>query len=48
MSGLHLNIPEWMVHSHNQEASRMGVSRQSFIKMRIAERLKKRTSKSWL
>ena len=34
-------FPVWMIHSLDKEAKRMGVSRQSIIKVWIAERLEK-------
>ena len=34
-------FPLWMIHSLDKEAERMGVSRQSIIKVWIAERLEK-------
>lgn len=36
--------PEWMIDSLDQEAARLGVTRQSIIKVWIAERLEKRAS----
>ena len=37
-------FPLWMIHSLDKEAERMGVSRQSIIKVWLAERLEKATS----
>ncbi|TVR27686.1 MAG: CopG family transcriptional regulator [Balneolaceae bacterium] len=36
-----VDFPEWMVNSPDREAKRLGVSRQSVIKMWLAERLEK-------
>jgi hypothetical protein len=36
---VNVDFPIWMVHSLDQEARRLGVPRQSVIKMWIAERL---------
>ncbi len=38
---VNVDFPEWMVHSLDKEAKRIGVSRQSVIKMWLAERLEK-------
>ena len=38
---VNVDFPEWMVHSLDREAKRLGVSRQSVIKMWLAERLEK-------
>ena len=37
---VNVDFPEWMVHSLDKEAKRLGVTRQSIIKIWIAERLK--------
>jgi hypothetical protein len=37
---VNVDFPEWMVNSLDQEAQRLGVTRQSIIKVWIAERLK--------
>jgi len=37
---VNIEFPEWMVRSLDKEARRLGVSRQSVIKVWIAERLK--------
>jgi hypothetical protein len=36
---VHVDFPNWMVQSLDREASRVGVTRQSLIKMWLAERL---------
>jgi len=35
-----VDFPEWMIHSLDRQASKMGVARQAVIKIWIAERLK--------
>ena len=37
---VNVDFPVWMVHSLDKEAKRLGVPRQSIIKIWIAERLK--------
>ena len=37
---VNVDFPSWMVHSLDKVASRLGVTRQSIIKIWIAERLK--------
>jgi len=37
---VNVDFPTWMVESLDREASRLGVTRQSVIKVWIAERLK--------
>ncbi|MBF0240305.1 MAG: CopG family transcriptional regulator [SAR324 cluster bacterium] len=37
---VNVDFPEWMIQSLDMEAKRMGVTRQSIIKVWIAERLK--------
>ena len=37
-----VNFPVWMIRSLDREADRMGVTRQSIIKVWIAERLKEK------
>ncbi|MBA2882878.1 hypothetical protein HNR65_003233 [Desulfosalsimonas propionicica] len=37
---VNVDFPEWMIHSLDKEAKRLGVPRQSIIKIWIAERLK--------
>lgn len=38
---VNVDFPEWMIHSLDKEAKRLGVSRQSIIKIWLAERLEK-------
>jgi hypothetical protein len=38
---VNVDFPEWMIHSLDLEAKRLGVTRQSVIKVWIAEKLKK-------
>lgn len=38
---VNVDFPVWMVESLDREARRLGVTRQSIIKVRIAERLEK-------
>ena len=38
---INVDLPEWMVFSLDEEARRLGVTRQSIIKVWIAEMLKK-------
>lgn len=38
---VNVDFPEWMIESLDREAKRLGVTRQSIIKMWIAERLEK-------
>ena len=38
---VNVDFPEWMIHSLDKEAKRLGVPRQSIIKVWIAERLEK-------
>ena len=38
---VNVDFPEWMVESLDREASRLGVTRQSIIKIWIAERLER-------
>jgi len=38
---VNVDFPTWMVHSLDKEAKRLGVPRQSIIKVWIAERLEK-------
>ena len=37
---VNVDFPEWVINSLDQEAKRIGVTRQSIIKVWIAERLK--------
>ncbi len=41
---VNVDFPVWMVESLDREASRLGVTRQSIIKVWIAERLEQRAS----
>ena len=38
---VNVDFPQWMIESLDREAKRIGVTRQSIIKVWIAERLKK-------
>ena len=38
---VNVDFPIWMIHSLDKEAQRLGVPRQSIIKVWIAERLEK-------
>jgi len=38
---VNMSLPSWMIHSLDKEAERLGVTRQSIIKVWISERLKK-------
>ncbi len=40
---MNVDFPVWMVESLDREASRLGVTRQSIIKVWIAERLERAT-----
>lgn len=40
---VNVDFPEWMIHSLDKEAKRLGVPRQSLIKIWISERLNKST-----
>ena len=37
---VNVDFPKWMIHQLDKEAKRLGVPRQSIIKVWIAERLK--------
>jgi biotin operon repressor len=37
---VNVDFPSWMIHSLDKEAQRLGVTRQSIIKVWISERLK--------
>lgn len=39
---VNVDFPSWMVQSLDKEASRLGVTRQSIIKVWISERLKEK------
>lgn len=41
---VNVDFPAWMIESLDSEASRLGVTRQSIIKVWIAERLEKKAS----
>ncbi|MCP9837268.1 CopG family transcriptional regulator [Cyanobium sp. N.Huapi 1H5] len=41
---VNVDIPVWMIDQLDREASRLGVTRQSIIKVWLAERLEQRTS----
>ncbi len=38
---VNVDFPVWMIHSLDREAKRLGVPRQSIIKVWVAERLEK-------
>ena len=40
---VNVDFPSWMIESLDKEASRIGVTRQSIIKVWLAERLEKST-----
>jgi len=39
---VNVDIPEWMIKSLDKEAGRLGVTRQSIIKIWLAERLERK------
>ena len=41
---VNVDFPTWMIESLDREASRLGVTRQSIIKVWLAERLEQRTT----
>ncbi len=41
---VNVDFPVWMIHSLDKEAQRLGVPRQSIIKLWIAEKLEKAAS----
>jgi hypothetical protein len=41
---VNVDFPAWMIHSLDREATRLGVTRQSIIKVWIAERLSQKTA----
>lgn len=41
---VNVDFPEWMIESLDREARRLGVNRQSIIKVWIAERLERSVS----
>jgi hypothetical protein len=42
-----VDFPEWMIESLDREARRLGVNRQSIIKVWIAERLERGAPPAW-
>ena len=40
---VNVDFPIWMIHSLDKEATRLGVTRQSIIKVWLAERLEQRS-----
>lgn len=42
---VNVDFPAWMIDSLDKEASRLGVTRQSIIKIWLSERLQQSTSK---
>lgn len=41
---VNVDLPEWMIRSLDQEARRLGVTRQAIIKVWMADRLEKRAA----
>jgi biotin operon repressor len=41
---VNVDFPTWMIHSLDKEADRLGVTRQSIIKIWISERLKAKSA----
>jgi len=41
---VNVDFPVWMIHSMDKEAQRLGVPRQSIIKLWVAERLEQASS----
>ena len=41
---VNVDFPTWMIHSLDREANRLGVTRQSIIKVWISERLKEKSA----
>ena len=41
---INVDFPTWMIESLDREAKRLGVTRQSIIKIRIAEMLEQKVS----
>ena len=41
---VNVDFPNWMIHSLDKEAEKLGVTRQSIIKVWISERLKETTA----
>ncbi len=44
---VNVDFPSWMVDSLDKEASRLGVTRQSIIKIWLSERLQQSTSNTY-
>jgi hypothetical protein len=44
---VNVDFPAWVIESLDREARRLGVRRQSIIKVWIAERLERGTSSAW-
>lgn len=42
---VNVDIPEWMIQSLDKESGRLGVTRQSIIKVWLAQKLEKRNFK---
>ena len=42
---INVNFPDWMIDSLDREAKRLGVTRQSIIKIWLAERLEQTAQK---
>jgi hypothetical protein len=42
---VNVDFPEWMIDSLDREATRLGVTRQSIIKIWLAERLEETESR---
>ena len=40
---VNVDFPSWMIHALDKEANRLGVTRQSIIKVWISERLREKT-----
>lgn len=43
---LNLDLPQWMINSLDRESKRIGVTRQSIIKMWLADKLEQREKAS--
>lgn len=41
---VNVDFPSWMIHSLDKEADRLGVTRQSIIKVWISERLRSKSA----
>ena len=41
---VNVDFPEWMIQSLDKEADRLGITRQSIIKVWISERLARKTA----